>query len=268
MIPKILHYVWFGDKEFGDLENMCLESWRKYLPDYKIMRWDNSCIEKFDNLYFKQAIENKKYAFASDYARLKALWEYGGIYVDTDEEVLKPLDDFLDHDFFMGCQNCGSAKGLNPALVGATPHNEVIKNLLDVYDDIKFVNDDGTFNLTTNPAYFGKVMHHIYNVKKMFLEEGQIEFHPNSFIYDCYLFGKRNKTSYATHHYAGSWKPSWKIEEKLKFRLFGNNYILKKYKKNHDDAEFEDNEKEKIMFKIRTSKRSFFVLLKKSDKEK
>ena len=263
MIPKILHYVWLGDKEFGDLENMCLESWRKYLPDYKIMRWDNSCIEKFDNPYFRQAIENKKYAFASDYIRLQALLEYGGIYVDTDEEVLKPLDDFLEHDFFMGCQSCGSAKGLNPALVGATPNNQIIKDLLDVYNGLKFVNDDGSFNLTPNPAYFGKVLSDKYNLKTHFLEQGSIEFYPKSVLYDCYLFGKKNKTSYATHHYAGSWKPDWKIVEKLKFRLFNNDYILRKYKKNHRDAEFEVNDDEKIVFKIKTSKRSSLVLCKK-----
>ena len=263
MIPKILHYVWFGDKEFGDLENMCLESWRKYLPDYKIMRWDNSCIDKMDNLYFKQAIENKKYAFASDYARLKALWEYGGIYVDTDEEVLKSLDEFLVHDYFMGCQSCGSAKGPNPALIGATPHNEVIKNLLSVYDDIKFVNDDGSFNMTTNPAYFEKILNEVYHIKTTYIEEGKIEFHPNSFMYDCYLFGKRNNTSFATHHYAGSWKPDWNMTDKAKFSLFGKNYILRKYKRNNPDAELVANNGEKIVLKIKTSKRSFLVISQK-----
>lgn len=263
MIPKILHYVWFGDKEFGELENMCLESWRKHLPDFKIMRWDNSCIDKIDNLYFKQAIENKKYAFASDYMRLKALWDYGGIYVDTDEEILKPLDDFLHHDYFMGCQNCGSAKGPNPALIGAVPHNEVVKNLLSVYDDIKFVNDDGSLNLTTNPAYFGKILRNTYNVEKTFLEEGFIEFYPNSMLYDCYLFGKQNASSYATHHYAGSWKPDWKIDKKAKFKLFGKDYILRKYKRNNPKAEMEIIKDEKNILKIKTSKRSYFVLSQK-----
>ena len=261
MIPKIIHYVWLGDKEFGDLENMCLESWRKYMPDYKIMRWDNSCIKDIDNLYFKQAMEHKKYAFASDYLRLKALYEYGGIYMDTDEEVLKPLDCFLEHDFFMGCQSCGSVKGLNPALVGATTHNQIAKDLLAVYDDIKFVKDDGSFNLTTNPAYFGKVLrNNKYNLKKTYLEEGSIEFYPKSVLYDCYLFGKKNKTSYATHHYAGSWKPDWKITDRLKFSFLGKQYILRKYKKNFPDVKFETPDNEKIIFKIKISKRSFMVL--------
>ena len=263
MIPKILHYVWFGDKKFGDLENMCLESWRKYLPDYKIMRWDNSYIDKIENLYFKQAIENKKYAFASDYMRLKALWEYGGIYLDTDEEVLKPLDDFLVHDFFIGCQSCGSAKGVNPALIGAVPHNDVVKNLLNVYDNLQFINEDGSFNLTTNPAYFEKVLTELYNIKTTFIEKGKIEFHPNSVMYDCYLFGKRNDTSFATHHYAGSWKPDWNMTNKAKFSLFGKNYILRKYKKNNRNAKLEANKGEKIIFKLRVSKRSSWVLLQK-----
>ena len=264
MIPKILHYVWLGDKGFSELEEMCLESWRKHLPDYKIMRWDNSCIEQFDNPYFRQAIENKKYAFASDYVRLKALWEYGGIYMDTDEEVLKSLDNFLSHDFFMGCQSCGSAKGLNPALVGTIPHNPIVKDLLAVYDDLKFVNNDGSLNLTPNPAYFSDVLCNKYNLENTYLEEGSIEFYPNSVLYDCYLFGKQNKTSYATHHYAGSWKPDWKIEEKANFRMFNKNYILRKYKKNHKDTEFVKNNDEKVIFKLKTSKRSFLVLSQKN----
>ena len=263
MIPKIIHYVWLGDKELGELENMCLESWKKYLPDYKIMRWDNSCIDKIDNLYFKQALENKKYAFASDYLRLWALWEYGGIYMDTDEEVLKPLDEFLVHDYFMGCQSCGSAKGLNPALIGAVPHNEIVKKLLEVYDSVKFVNDDGTFNLTTNPTYFGRVMREIYNVKNTYITEGNVEFVPNSFIYDCYLFGKRNHTSYATHHYSGSWKPDCTISEKLRFKLFGKNYILYKYKKKNNNSQIEAINGEKIVFKMKISKKSYLVLSQK-----
>ena len=116
--------------------------------------------------------KNRKYAFASDYARLKALWEYGGIYVDTDEEVLKSLDKFLVHDYFMGCQNCGSAKRPNPALIGAVPNNEVVKNLLAVYDNLKFVNDDGSFNLTTNPEYFENVLRDVYNIEKTYYSNG------------------------------------------------------------------------------------------------
>ena len=98
MIPKKIHYVWFGDKDFGEIEKKCMETWRKGLPEYEIVRWGNDCIDKVDNRYFREAIAAKQYAFASDYVRLYALYHEGGIYMDTDEEVIKPLDEFLEHD--------------------------------------------------------------------------------------------------------------------------------------------------------------------------
>ena len=264
MIPKIIHYVWFGDNDFGPKEKYCVEGWDKVLPDYKIMRWDNSTAQKFmNNPYFKQAFEAKQYAFASDYARLVVLYEYGGIYLDTDEEVLKSLDCFLSHDFFMGCQSCGIAKGLNPALIGTVPHNPIVKDLLDIYDTVSFINEDGTYNKTPNPAYFARVLTKKYGLPTTYLEKGHIEFYKNSFLYDYWAFGKRNKTSYATHHYAGNWRPDWNISDKCSFKLFGTQYVIRKYKKHREGAAFTLNDGEKLCVKIRTSKRSTFVLLKK-----
>lgn len=267
MIPKKIHYIWFGGKEFGPKEKYCVESWSKLLPDYEIIRWDDNCIGKFDNPYFKQAIEAKQYAFASDYARLKILYEYGGIYLDTDEEVLKPLDCFLEHDFFMGCQSCGSAKGLNPACVGAIPKHPIVKDLLAVYDTTPFVNADGSYNKTTNPAYFEKVLTEQYHIPTTYLTEGRIEFFPNAFLYDYFHFGKQNKTSYATHHYSGSWKDDWKIENKGVFSLFGKTYALRKYKKNRDNAKLVLNDGESLCAKLPTSKRSMLVLAKLEKKK-
>ena len=264
MIPKKIHYIWFGDKSFGPKEEYCVSGWSKVLPDYEIVRWDNSCIEKFDNLYFRQAIEAKQYAFASDYVRLKVLEEYGGIYLDTDEEVLKSLDVFLNHDFFMGCQSCGKAKGLNPALVGAVPHHPIVKDLLAVYDSTNFINDDGSYNKTTNPAYFHQVLSQKYKLPTSYLKKGCIEFYLNAFLYDYFYFGKRNKNSYATHHYSGSWKPDWKIEDKLKLKLFNKNFVLRKYKKNREDAQFELDTNEIAIGKLKTSRRSMFVLIKQN----
>ena len=136
--------------------------------------------------------------------------------------------------------------------------------MLSVYDTEKFIKEDGSFNLTTNPSYFARVLKKVYNIEKTYLEKGKLEFYPNSFFYDCYLFGKKDKTSYATHHYAGSWKPDWKIIDKLKFSFFGREYILRKYKKNKPEAILEVNNDEKILLKIKTSKRSFYVLLEKN----
>ena len=232
MIPKKIHYVWFGDKDFGEIEKKCMETWHKVLPEYEIVRWGNDCIDKFDNRYFREAIAAKQYAFASDYVRLYALYHEGGIYMDTDEEVIKPLDEFLEHDYFMGCQKCGSARGLNPALVGAVPHNGVVKDLLAVYDDLAFVNPDGSFNLKPNPAYFADVLTEKYGLKETFVKSGRIEFYPNSFVYDYDHFGTDNKDAYAVHRYSASWRPDWKVL--LTLRWGGASYILRKYKKRRE----------------------------------
>ena len=93
MIPKKIHYCWFGEKEPGELEQKCIESWKKILPDYELRFWGNDCLDRFDNKYLRQAVEAKKWAFVSDYVRLYALLEEGGLYFDTDEEVVRRLDD-------------------------------------------------------------------------------------------------------------------------------------------------------------------------------
>ncbi len=263
MIPKIIHYVWFGSNDFGEKERKCIESWKKILPDYKIMRWDDSKLSEFKNEYFEQAYKNKQYAFASDYARLKVLYEYGGVYMDTDEEVLRPLDAFLTHDFFIGCQSCGTARTLNTSFIAATQHNKIIKDLLSVYDETKFINPDGSFNRTTNPEYFVDILTKRYNLKETYIKKGRIEFYPNSFVYDYYHFAKEGKDSYAIHHYTGHWKPDWKIQDKLKIKLFGHEYIIRKYKKNRPTAVLAAEKGETILAKLQTTKKSTYTLIKK-----
>ena len=235
MIPKKIHYVWFGSKEPGEVEKKCMETWHKVLPEYEIIGWGNESIEKFSaNRYFREAIEAKQYAFASDYVRLWALYHEGGIYMDTDEEVIKPLDEFLTHDYFMGCQKCGSARGLNPALVGAVPHNGVVKDLLAVYDDLPFVNEDGSYNLRPNPAYFADVLVGKYGLKETFIKSGRVEFYPNSFVYDYDHFRTDNKNAYAIHRYAASWRPDWKVDNKLTLKFGKTTFMLRKYKKRRE----------------------------------
>ena len=263
MIPKKIHYVWFGTKDFGEIEKKCMETWHKVLPEYEIIRWGNEDIDKFDNKYFKQAIANKQYAFASDYVRLWALYHEGGIYMDTDEEVIKPLDKFLTHDYFMGCQRCGSAKGLNPALVGAVPHNQIVKDLLAVYDDLDFENPDGSLNLKPNPAYFADVLVNQYGLKETYLKSGHIEFAPKSFVYDYNHFGTDNKNAYAVHRYAASWRPDWKVLNKLSLKIKGTTYILRKYKKRRE-APLTLFEGESFIWKKRFSDYVAWAIIKKS----
>ena len=175
MIPKIIHYCWFGDKPLGELEQKCVASWSKVLPDYEIKRWGNECLDQFDNKYLRQAVAAKKWAFVSDYVRLFALWNEGGIYFDTDEEVVRPLDEFLDHDFVIGSQRCGSAKGISPALIGTVPHHEIIGHIMDVYNKMEFVKPDGTYDQTPNPVFFANVLRDFYGIKDTYIKKGKVK---------------------------------------------------------------------------------------------
>ena len=98
LIPKKIHYVWVGGKEKPDLVKKCIESWKKHCPDYEIIEWNDDVLKKIDNLYVKQAYENKKWAFVSDYLRLWALYHYGGFYCDTDLEITNNIDRFLEYN--------------------------------------------------------------------------------------------------------------------------------------------------------------------------
>ncbi len=115
MIPKIIHYCWFGGNPLPPLAEKCIASWQKFLPDYEIKRWDESNFDVNIIPYTQQAYESKKYAFVSDYARFWILYKFGGLYFDTDVEIIRPMDDIIAAGPFMGCEN--------PAQDGATPNS-------------------------------------------------------------------------------------------------------------------------------------------------
>ncbi len=110
-IPKIIHYCWFGGNPLPQMAQRCIDSWKKYLPDYEIKQWDETNFDVNIIPYTRQAYEAKKYAFVSDYARFLILYQYGGLYFDTDVEVIKPLDDIVAKGPFMGCQDKYTPRG-------------------------------------------------------------------------------------------------------------------------------------------------------------
>lgn len=135
-IPKIIHYCWFGGGAISPENRKCMESWKKYCPDYKIIEWNDQNFDISTNRYAQQAYEAKKYAFVSDYVRLAVLYEYGGIYLDTDVELVRPLDELLELPGFMGFQtNNEVATGLG---FGARKGNSVVQALLRDYDALDF----------------------------------------------------------------------------------------------------------------------------------
>lgn len=149
MIPKIIHYCWFGRGEKPKLAKKCIASWKKYCPDFKIIEWneDNFEIEKYP--YAKYCYENKKWAFLSDFVRLIVVYEYGGVYFDTDVEVIKPLENLLEYDAFYGFENeTNVATGLG---FGAVPKHKTVEAMIQKYHELKRDNN-GKYHLVVCPA--------------------------------------------------------------------------------------------------------------------
>lgn len=147
MIPKIIHYCWFGGKPLPELACKCIESWKKYCPDYEIKRWDETNFDLDYNHYVREAYDAQKWAFVTDVVRLYALVNEGGIYMDTDVEVFKPLDDFLKYEAFSGFE---SSKDIPTGIMASEKDQALLTELLNEYNGLHFLKQDGTYDDTTN----------------------------------------------------------------------------------------------------------------------
>ena len=208
MIPKIIHYCWFGGTDIPEKDLKCIESWKKYCPDYEIKRWDESNYDITKNQYMYQAYQEKKWAFVPDYARLDIIYEYGGIYLDTDVEIIKNIDDLLNNSAFMGFEE---GKYISPGLgIGAEPYHEGIKAIRDIYSNLIFKNTDGTLNMLPSPQIVtdflkknGAVMNNTFQIVL------RINIYPSEFFCPMsYSTGEIHKTSntFSIHHFHASWQ--------------------------------------------------------------
>lgn len=210
-IPKVIHYVWVGRAPKPQKVIDCMESWKKFCPDYKIVEWNEDNFDVNSNLYVKQAYECKKYAFVSDYIRLWALYNFGGVYLDTDVELLCPLDKFLRHGVFTGFEN---KVWIPTAVLGAEQNHPYIKLLLDYYADRSFIKKNNKPDLTTNVSSIGAITRHHYNIKfnDTYQElDGDVAFYPHdTFCPKNYVSEKIEATenTCAIHHFNGSWLTS------------------------------------------------------------
>lgn len=210
-IPKIIHYCWFGGNPKTELVEKCINSWKKFIPDYEIKEWNDEDLEKCENQYVQEAYQAKKWAFISDYFRLYALYNYGGIYFDSDNEVFKSFDDFLNLDFFSGYENWNDIILPFTAVLGAQKGNHIIKDLLDEYNDIHFIEPDGSFNLCTNTNRVTDYFKRKYNLEEPYDENEKKVLEPNCIIYPSNIFCKYEEgISYAVHHFSASWVPKTK----------------------------------------------------------
>lgn len=156
MIPKIIHYAWFGGNPLGELEEKCLESWKTYCPDWEIVRWDESNFDPKDHgVYTQQAFEREEWAFVSDVARLHALKEHGGVYCDTDMELIKPIDDFRTFPAFF---NFEIETEISTGIIGAEPNHPFIKELYADYDNREFILPNGERDDKTNVIRITEIM--------------------------------------------------------------------------------------------------------------
>lgn len=230
MIPKIIHYCWFGGNPLPPLAEKCIASWKKFLPDYEIKEWNESNFDVNSILYTKEAYEAKKYAFVSDYARFKILYEEGGLYFDTDVEIIAPLDDIIERGPFMGREQlpngAASESAVAPGLgLGVNPGLGLYKELIDLYQPLHFIRKDGSQNLKTVVQYTSELLN-----KHGLKNNQEIQFVAGIYIYPSEYFSPKNMTSEkititsntrTIHHYMASWgtqRPKiQKILRKIKY---------------------------------------------------
>lgn len=197
MIPKKIHYCWFGGKPKPESFYICLNSWKKNLPDYEIIEWNESNFDIHCCEYVRLASEQKKWAFVSDYARALALFEHGGIYLDIDVEIKFPLEEFLVHRAFSGFEIKGSPF---TALWATEPGHPWPKKALEFYDK------KTDFSLVTNTVFVSDLLINEYKVDPS-RDEYQ-ELADGIVIYPSTYFCLDLPKNYASHHFVGTWHES------------------------------------------------------------
>ena len=207
MIPKKIHYCWFGGNPLPELAQKCIASWKEFCPDYAIIEWNESNYDVSKNKYMYDAYQCKKFSFVSDYARLDIIYTHGGIYLDTDVEIIKPFDDLLELDGFCGIEKGSEYIALGLGF-GASKGNQTIKLLLDEYENLEFL-VNGKMDLTPIPKITTKTL--IDNGYK-FQEEnhsfGEMSIFKSEFFSPRGIVSEEiniTENTYSVHHYDASW---------------------------------------------------------------
>lgn len=215
-IPKILHYCWFGNNPKSQVFQDCLASWKAFCPDFEIKEWNESNTTQFSNAFYRNALRKKKYAFVADYIRAKVLFEEGGVYLDTDMLLLKPIDSLLKYNFFIGEE---VKNRVNFALFGSIPKHCFLAQMLKFYEQTEF----NVFSLPVITHTFSPI------INRKFIDKEEVIFEPNYFYplpYENRLesySGFTQPESYAVHLWDHSWAKS---EESGMLLLLGNLKIV------------------------------------------
>lgn len=227
MIPKVIHYCWFGRGQMPKLALKCIESWKKYCPDYEIKEWNEDNFDLDMYPYVREAYDTRKFAFVTDVVRLYALYHEGGIYMDTDVEVIKPLDSLLAYDAVSGFE---SDTQIPTGLMASRDGHPLFKELLDEYNGIHFVRPNGTLDTTTNVIrisntcrkYGLRLDNTLQTVRGFTLL-------PKEYLCPIEHEGHKlhlTENTLCIHHFAGSWVTGKALWKKRVARLLGSNLTL------------------------------------------
>lgn len=233
MLPKVIHYCWFGGNPLPELAIKCIESWGKYFPDYEIIEWNENNYDVHKIPYISQAYNAKKYAFVSDFARFDILYKHGGLYFDTDVEVIKSMDKIIEQGAFAGVEVPGKvAAGLGLASPAASP---IYKEILDSYKKSSFIKENGQNDLTTVVTRVSDIFK-----KYGFTDENKIQKIADVTIYPVEYFCPKNyetgelnitENTYSIHHYDASWVDDFgKKVNQIKNKIYStiNNKMIRK----------------------------------------
>lgn len=232
-IPKVIHYFWFSSDPYPEKVRKCIDSWKKYCPDYKFQKWDLTNY-KTENVFCNEALSVRSWAHASDYGRCDVLRKYGGIYLDTDVELIKPIDDLLYDDGFFIFE---SSDGVDPGSgMGACQGNEILAEICNQYSDIHFINEDGSFNKVNIINQYTNVLrrHGLVSDGSYQLIDGIAVYPPlvmSPYSYNTGFTATYDNT-YGIHHWVSAWiSDEWKreLERKRSFissRVHGVDELL------------------------------------------
>ncbi|MCQ2328184.1 MAG: glycosyl transferase [Paludibacteraceae bacterium] len=226
MIPKIIHYCWLGDDPYPKKIQFCIDSWKRLLPDYELMLWDKHRFDIESVRWVKEAYQQKKYAFAADYIRCYALYNYGGIYLDSDVEVVRSYNELLELPYFLGRERVSGH--IEAATMGFEKSHPLFRYLMDYYERHAFI-ENGKLNTRPMPRI-------IRDITTAYYREVDIE-QPKDFVHQedvlnilpsDYFSPKENEhiyqteNTYSIHHYTGTWhSPIYNWMRKIILTLFG-----------------------------------------------
>ena len=245
MIPKTIHYCWFGKNPLPKLAKKCISSWKKYCPDYSIIEWNednfdiNSCPQ-----YVKEAYQEKKWAFVTDYVRLKVVYDNGGIYLDTDVELLKNLNPLLEHDAYFGIEFNNNLAYIATGLgFGATKGTDILHELMEDYVDIPFILQNGCYDITPCPHRNTNIFikHGFKQTNTEQVIDGKIKIYPTEYFCPLDWRGTKKEITNNTvsiHWFSASWYDQdskkelerTKIKNKIKqilLKIFGEKLYTK-----------------------------------------